>query len=62
MDSIQEAVMGDQQTPQPHQADTPDGAQDHSLSEVTDHFEERNDVCQQKTGTDVEQLTGKETT
>jgi hypothetical protein len=44
MDPIQDAEMGDQQTPQSHHAETPDGAQDHSPTEVTNHFEEKNDA------------------
>jgi hypothetical protein len=59
MDAIHDAEMGEQQTPQPHHAETPDGEPDHSPKEVTDHFEEKNDACIQMTGTDAGQLIGK---
>ena len=59
MDSTQDAEMGDHHTPQPHCAETPYGAPNHSSSEVTGHFEENNDVCQQKPGTEAGQLPGK---
>jgi hypothetical protein len=36
MDSTQDAELGDHHTPQPHCAETPDGASDHSSSDVTD--------------------------
>jgi len=59
LDSTQDAEMGDHHNPQPHYAETPDGAPEHLPSEIIDHIEEENDVCQQKLGTDAGQLPSK---